>query len=42
MFESAEIGHRISKAEYATPQQLLREALLKVQDELLEDASFRW
>ncbi len=40
MFESAEVGHCISKAEYAKQEPLLREALLKVQYELLADASF--
>ena len=40
MFESAEVGHRIGKAEYARQEPLLREALLKAQYRLLEDASF--
>ena len=40
MFESAEIGHRISNAEYDKREPLLREALLKAQYELLADASF--
>ena len=40
MFESAEVGHRIGKAEYARQEPLLREALLKAQYRLLDDASF--
>ena len=40
MFESAEIGHHISNAEYDKREPLLREALLKAQYELLADASF--
>ena len=40
MFESAEVGHRIPKAEYARREPELREALLKAQYRVLEDASF--
>lgn len=40
MFESAELGHRIAKSEYAAAVPKLREALLKTQYELLADKSF--
>ncbi len=40
MFESAEIGHKITKSEYAQREPLLREALLKAQYQLLADAKF--
>ena len=37
MFESAELGHCISKSEYGAAVPKLREALLKTQYELLAD-----
>jgi len=40
MFESAELGHCIAKSEYAAVVPKLREALLKVQYELLADKTF--
>ena len=40
MFESAELGHRISGREYDKAVPKLREALLKVQYDLLADKSF--
>jgi polyphosphate:AMP phosphotransferase len=40
MFESAELGHCISKSEYGAAVPKLREALLKAQYELLADKSF--
>jgi len=40
MFESAEIGHSIPDREYDREEPKLREALLKVQYELLENKSF--
>ena len=40
MFESAEIGHTIARKEYKAREPLLREALLKAQYALLENASF--
>ena len=40
MFESAEVGHKVGKAEYARREPLLRAELLKAQYELLADASF--
>ena len=40
MFESAELGHRIAKSEYDAAVPKLREALLKVQYELLADKTF--
>jgi polyphosphate:AMP phosphotransferase len=40
MFESAEIGHRISKAGYQREAPLLREALLKAQHRLLANPAF--
>ncbi len=40
MFESAEIGHKISKAEFQKEEPKLRQALLKVQYELLEKSKF--
>jgi polyphosphate:AMP phosphotransferase len=40
MFESAEIGHKISKKDYKQREPALREALLGAQYELLERAKF--
>ena len=40
MFESAELGHRLSKDEYDTEAPRLREALLNAQYELLKAAHF--
>jgi polyphosphate:AMP phosphotransferase len=40
MFESAEVGHKVGKAEYAKREPLLRAALLKAQYDLLADGSF--
>jgi polyphosphate:AMP phosphotransferase len=40
MFESAELGHKVSKSEYARREPKLREALLKAQYDLLADAKF--
>ena len=40
MFESAEVGHCISKSEYHKREPVLREALLKAQYELLAQARF--
>ena len=40
MFESAELGHKISKAIYARELPVLREALLDMQLELIKSASF--
>ncbi len=40
MFESAELGHEISDAEYDREEPKLREALLKVQYELLKKSEF--
>ena len=40
MFESAEIGHKITKLEYDKREPKLREALLKAQYDLLADAMF--
>lgn len=40
MFESAEVGHCISKAEYRKREPVLREALLKAQYDLLAQARF--
>ena len=40
MFESAELGHCISKSEYGAAVPKLREALLKTQYELLADKTF--
>jgi polyphosphate:AMP phosphotransferase len=40
MFESAELGHKISKAIYAKELPVLREALLDMQLELIKSASF--
>ena len=40
MFESAEVGHRISKEEYRERESTLREALLKAQYELLGNGKF--
>ena len=40
MFESAEVGHRISKEEYLARELTLREALLKAQYDLLANARF--
>jgi polyphosphate:AMP phosphotransferase len=40
MFESAELGHRLSKDEYDSEEPRLREALLNAQYELLKDVRF--
>ena len=40
MFESAEVGHKISKEEYDKREPVLRQQLLKAQYELLEKKSF--
>lgn len=40
MFESAEVGHKVAKAQYARREPVLRAALLQAQYELLADASF--
>ena len=40
MFESAELGHRISDRQYDRAEPKLREALLKAQYELLANKSF--
>ena len=40
MFEAAELGHKVSKEEYATREPKLREALLKAQYDLLAHAKF--
>ena len=40
MFESAEVGHRISKEDYRAREAELREALLKAQYDLLGNAKF--
>ncbi len=40
MFESAEIGHQITKEEYRREEPKLREALLKAQYELLDKGKF--
>lgn len=40
MFESAELGHRISNAEYRQQEPELRTRLLRLQYDLLADASF--
>jgi len=40
MFESAELGHRIAKAEYAAEEPALRSQLLLLQYQLLEKADF--
>ena len=40
MFESAEIGHKLGKKEYAREEPKLRQALLAAQYELLENAKF--
>ncbi len=40
MFESAEIGHKVSKAEYRRAEPELRRALLDAQYQLLEKAKF--
>jgi len=40
MFESAELGHVVSKAEYARAQPKLRESLLEAQYDLIEKKSF--
>ena len=39
MFESAELGHKISKDEYAEEEPKLREKLLDVQYDLLEKSA---
>ena len=41
MFESAELGHRISDRQYDRAKPKLREALLKAQYALLEKKNFR-
>ncbi len=40
MFESAEIGHKLKKSEYKREEPVLRQALLKVQYDLLENGKF--
>ncbi len=40
MFESAEIGHKIKKAEYKREEPKLRQALLRAQYDLLENGTF--
>lgn len=40
MFESAEIGHKLSKGEYKKIEPVLRADLLDAQYELLKDARF--
>ncbi len=40
MFEAAELGHRVSKAEYARAEPILREALLRAQYALGESRPF--
>jgi len=40
MFESAEIGHKLGKSEYKREEPKLRQQLLKLQYQLLEDAKF--
>ena len=40
MFETAELGHKVSKQEYAAREPKLRAALLKAQYDLLADAKF--
>jgi polyphosphate:AMP phosphotransferase len=40
MFESAEIGHKVSKADYRKEEPVLRAALLEAQYRLLEHAGF--
>ena len=40
MFESAQVGHKLEKAEYRKREPRLRQDLLEVQYELLEKASF--
>ena len=40
MFEAAELGHKVSKEEYAQREPILREALLKAQYDLLAHAKF--
>ena len=40
MFESAELGHRLSKAEYETIEPKLRTDLLDVQFDLFEHKDF--
>lgn len=40
MFESAEIGHRVSKSDFRSASEGLRTALLKAQQQLLEQAKF--
>jgi len=40
MFEAAELGHKISKEEYAEREPKLRQALLKAQYDLLANAKF--
>ena len=40
MFETAELGHKVSKQEYAAREPKLRAALLKAQYDLLANAKF--
>jgi polyphosphate:AMP phosphotransferase len=40
MFESAEIGHKLSKSEYKREEPKLRQALLKAQYDLLDNGKF--
>jgi len=40
MFESAEIGHKLSKSEYRREEPKLRQALLKAQYDLLDNGKF--
>lgn len=40
MFESAEIGHKVSKTDFKAASETLRTALLKAQQQLLEQAKF--
>ena len=40
MFESAEVGHRVSKRDFRARELKLREALLKAQYDLLGSAGF--
>ena len=40
MFETAEVGHKLSKEEYKQREPILRQELLKAQYELLEKSSF--
>jgi transposase-like protein len=40
MFESAELGHRVSKAQYAKEEPKLRSALLAAQMRVLDRSEF--